>query len=226
MIEFKKTLIVSAHPDDEVLGVGGTIPLIKEKGGEVIVVIVTDGVSNQYPNDKKMFELRHNQLHSACNILGVNDVIHLDFPDMCLDTVSQISINKALEKIIEDIQCDTVFVHHKYDVNLDHQILYKSIMVVARPKPLSCISNILTYHVNSSTEWGARSPTQMFCPNIFIDISSTLNKKLEAIKCYTHELETYPHPRSIEAIEARAKVLGSESGFNYAEGFNLIFSKV
>lgn len=208
------------------MGVGGTIPLIKERGGEVIVVIVTDGISSQYPNDEVMFKLRKNQLHNACNILGVNDIIQLDFPDMRLDTISHIDISKALEKIVEDIQCDTVFVHHKDDVNLDHQILYKSIMVVTRPVPLKCIRNVLTYHVNSSTEWGARSPNQMFCPNIFVDISSTINKKLEAMKCYTYEVKTYPHPRSIEAIKARAKVLGSESGFNYAEGFNLIFSKV
>jgi len=226
MIEFNKTIIISAHPDDEVLGLGGTIPIIKENGGEVIVVIVTDGVSSQYPNDKKMFELRDDQLHNACNILGVNDIIRLDFPDMRLDTVSQLDINNSIEKIVRDVQCDTVFVHHQYDVNLDHQILYKSILVVARPKPLKCIRNVLTYQVNSSTEWGARSPQQMFCPNLYVDISSTINKKLEAIKIYSYEIETFPHPRSIEAIKARAKVLGSESGFNYAEAFNLIFSKV
>tara|TARA_B100002051_G_C16745577_1_gene647438 strand:+ start:12258 stop:12941 length:684 start_codon:yes stop_codon:yes gene_type:complete len=225
MIEFNKALIVCAHPDDEVLGVGGTIPLIIQKGGKVTVVVVTDGVSSQYPNDKEMYEIRHKQLLSACDILGVNDVIHLDFPDMSLDTVSQVSINMELGKIVNRIQPDTIFTHHNYDVNLDHQILYESVMVIGRPKPQSPIKNILTYHVNSSTEWGARTPFKMFCPNIFIDISSTIDKKLKALECYTHELVPFPHPRSLEAVKARAKVLGSESGASYAEGFNLVFSK-
>ena len=98
-------------------------------------------------------------------------------------------------------------------------------MVVARPEPGQWIRNILTYQVNSSTEWGGRTEKSMFCPNVYYDISETINIKLKALEMYTDELRAYPHPRSLEAVENRAKVFGNEVGLKYAEAFKLVLSR-
>jgi len=225
MIRFKNVLIICAHPDDEVLGMGGTIPLLKSQGCEVNLVIVTDGVSAQYPQNEEMKKRRRQSLKESSKILGIDKFFHLNFPDMRLDGINQIEINTEISAIVKKLKIDTIFTHHQYDVNLDHQILYKSALVVSRPHQLSTIKNLLTFHVNSSSEWGGKTPNHMFCPNMFFDISKTIQKKMKAFDCYKDEIKEFPHPRSKKAILARAEVNGSESGYNYAECFMLIFSK-
>ena len=225
MIRFKKILIICAHPDDEVLGMGGTIPLLKNQGCEVNLVIVTDGVSAQYPQDEEMRIRRKESLKASSKVLGIDNFFQLSFPDMRLDGINQIEINMEISKIVKEFGIDTIFAHHQYDVNLDHQIIYKSALVISRPHQLSTIKNFLTFYVNSSSEWGGKTPNHMFCPNVFFDVSTTIHKKLEALDCYKDEIKEFPHPRSKKAILARGEVNGSESGYNYAEGFMLVFSK-
>ena len=219
---FENVLVVAAHPDDEVLGVGGTIPLIKQHGGRVTVVIVTDGSSTQYQEDTEILLSKRQQARDANRILGTDELVEWDFPDMRLDTVEHYRLNAAFEQIIQDHQYDTVFVQNGDDINLDHQLIYKSVLVATRPIPGQSVRSILSYQVNSSTEWGGRTQTTIFCPNYYVDIGNTIRTKLAAMRKYTAELRDTPHPRSIRALRQRAAVSGSEVGFAYCEPFKLL----
>ncbi len=218
----KNVLVVAAHPDDEVLGVGGTIPLIKEQGGNVSVVIVTDGSSTQYADDPDILARKQQHAEKANRILGTDELIQWDFPDMRLDTVEHCQLNQAFESLIHQQRFDTVFVQNGDDINMDHQLIYKSVMVATRPLPDQPVNQVLSYQVNSSTEWGGRTQNTIFCPNFFVDISRTLETKLAAMEVYEDELREYPHPRSIQALRQRAMVYGNEVGYESAEPFKLL----
>jgi LmbE family N-acetylglucosaminyl deacetylase len=222
MMETRNILVVAAHPDDEVLGVGGTISLMKKQGKRVTALIVTDGSTAQYEGDGEAVERKRKQMYAANSVLGTDEVIQWDFPDMRLDSVSHVDLTRSLDQLMRAQHYDTVFVHNETDINLDHRLIYHAVLVTTRPAPGQSVRQILTYQVNSSTEWGARSSEAIFCPNVYIDISETIEKKLDAIKEYKDEVRPYPHPRSLEALESRARVYGTEAGFHYAEAFKLI----
>ena len=222
MIQFGNTLVVAAHPDDEVLGVGGTIPLIKSAGGRVTVVIATDGSSAQYPDDEEILARKLNHAREANDILGVDELIMWDFPDQRLDTVEHLALNGAFEELVGGNEFDSVFIPSLEDINLDHVLLHRSVMVACRPTPDQTVSALFSYHIGSSTEWGLREPTEGFRPNVYVDIEPTLPLKIEAMERYTDELRVFPHPRSIEGIRHRAAVFGTEAGFSAAEGFKLL----
>jgi len=225
MLRHDRVLVLAAHPDDEVLGVGGTIPRLVNRGAYVAVAIASDGSSTQYPGDANLHKQKWKALDNAREILGFHEVIELGYPDMQLDTVPHAELNSAITGVLLEGQFDTVFVHHPHDLNRDHQVLYQSLLVAARPVPRSPIQSILTYHVNSSTEWGGRSHTTVFCPNVYIDITSTIDRKLQALESYDLELRPHPHPRSINAVRDRASVFGTEVGLQYAEAFSLILAR-
>ena len=218
----KKILVVGAHPDDEVLGVGGTITLAVEESSQVDVLIVTDGVSAQYKGQQNMAERRESHLEDCCKKLGVANVTQWEFPDMRLDSISQIELNTAFESYFLEHQYDVVFVHHPYDINKDHQVTFESLMVALRPVPGREVSYILTYYTPSSSEWSAHSRENIFCPNLYVDISETLDKKIDALGMYEDEMRPYPHPRSFENVMNLAKVYGSQVGLRAAEPFCLI----
>ncbi len=224
-MNFRNVLVVAAHPDDEVLGVGGTIPLIKRQGGRVTVVIVTDGSSTQYENDHDVLVRKQQQALEANRLLGTDEVIQWDFPDMRLDTVEHHQLNQAFEHLISSRRFDTVFVQNGEDINLDHQITYRSVLVATRPLPDQPVTSLLGYHVSSSTEWGGRTQNTIFCPNYFVDVSETIDIKLAAMAVYKDELRPPPHPRSLEALRHRAAVSGHEVGFCYAEAFKLLLHR-
>lgn len=218
----RKTLIVVAHPDDETLGAGGIIRLLADAGTRVDLLVVTDGSSAQFGNDMVARGRRNAHLERACEILGIHRHIVLDFPDMRLDTVPHIELNRAIGKVIAGEEYDTILTHHPGDVNKDHEQVFNSVMVVARPVPGSSIRNLATFFVNSSTEWGASFADGMFVPNLFVDIDKTIDHKLAALAAYQDELRSWPHPRSLHAVRSRAQTVGSEVGAGHAEAFQLI----
>lgn len=216
-------LVIAAHPDDEVLGCGGLLLANASSGGQSHVLVVTEGSAAQHANCEEMSKKRHQQLVDATAILGVQKVVHWDYPDMELDQVSHVELNSRLHEFISEGRYQWVFVHHPHDVNLDHQVLYSSALVACRPTPSCCVKGMMTYHVNSSTEWGFGPSSIRFAPNCFIDIAPYLDKKLQAFNAYTDEIRDYPHPRSLSAIRDRARVYGSEVGSHAAEAFSLIY---
>lgn len=221
----QRVLVIAAHPDDEILGVGGTIPLIITNGGSVDVLIVTDGSSTQYLGDSDILEKKLEEAQQASSIVGANLLPRLDFPDMKLDRVLHVDLNVALEKVIRLGKYDTVFSQSDSDANLDHCEVFKSAIVACRPQPNQLVKRFFKYYVNSSTDWGRFSAINPFSPNVFFDISETIIIKENAMKAYASELRRYPHPRSIDAISNSAKYFGNTVGYGFAEPFELVYSR-
>lgn len=222
ILESQNTLVIVAHPDDETLGAGGTIRRLVDGGTRVDLLVVSDGSSAQFGDDMEARDRRNTHLGNACEILGFERCIVLDFPDMQLDTVPHIELNRAIGKIVSEKDYDTILTHHPGDVNKDHEQVFNSVMVAARPIPGTSVQNIATFFVNSSTEWGAPLANGVFLPNLFVDIDSTIDHKVKALAAYEDEIRDWPHPRSVKAIRARAQTVGSEVGVGHAEAFQLI----
>ncbi|MEP3209488.1 MAG: PIG-L deacetylase family protein [Maribacter sp.] len=226
MIElFNKVLVIAAHPDDEILGVGGTMSLLSKMGKQVDVLIFTDGSSTQYFNNEAILEDKFHEAKEANDIVGSTVLPRADFPDMRLDTIAHVDKNIALGKIITAGAYDTIFVQDRTDINKDHNELYESTMVACRPFPGQKVKHLLSYYVNSSTEWGNLLKKKPFDPNVFVDISKSIDDKLSAMTKYTTELRDYPHPRSTEAIRNSAKYFGNMVGTEFAEPFHLVYTR-
>lgn len=226
MIKFgKKILIVAAHPDDEILGVGGSIPLMKQAGATVHSLVVTDGSTTQYQGKQDILEEKHREADRAANIVGVDKLIQWNFPDMRLDSVDHVDLNIALEKLIQEEKYDTVLCQEIGDINKDHREVFQSVSVAVRPHPFQTVNLFMSYYVNSSSEWGVILNANGFKPNVFVDISSTVNLKIDAMAEYKSELRDYPHPRSLEAISNSAKYFGNMVGYTFAEPFRLVFQR-
>ena len=215
-----RVLVIAAHPDDEVLGMGGAIALHSDRGDTVRIVCLTDGSSTQYPGDAETRARKEGEACRAASELGVSDYVHLDLPDMKLDTLSHVEINAVVERQILDFGPQVVYTVQP-DVNRDHRALFDSVAVATRPTPEQVVRRLLTYAPTSSTEW-TPAPLNWFVPNWFVDISGTLERKLAAFAHYETERRDYPHPRSERAIRAAAEFYGASSGCEYAEPFVLV----
>jgi LmbE family N-acetylglucosaminyl deacetylase len=217
-----RVLVFAAHPDDEVLGMGATIALHAGRGDDVRVVCVTDGSSTQYPGDNTLREQKNREAQAAAAVLGVADYLHLDLPDMRLDTLPHIEINAIVEEHVGGFDAEVVYCAHP-DVNRDHRALFDSVAVATRPTPGQVVRRVLTYAPTSSTEW---TPAGMnwFVPNWFVDVTETFARKLEAFACFETEARPTPHPRNARALEAYAQFYGATVGCEYAEPFVLIRS--
>jgi len=213
----KKVLVVSAHPDDEVLGAGGTMLRHVDYGDEVRVVLLTQGgLGSSTPQ-----ELRE-QSQSCAGFIGVSKVYYGDFPDQHLETVPLIDIIQFLEKIIFEYEPDIVYTHYQGDLNYDHRITSNAVLTAVRPNKQKNVERIYTFPVNSSSEWTSPYPETTFIPNVFVDISAYLEKKIEAFRFYLKELREFPHPRSVEGIRFTAAREGMKMGMKAAESFALI----
>jgi LmbE family N-acetylglucosaminyl deacetylase len=215
-----RVLVIAAHPDDEVLGMGGTIALHADGGDQLRIVCVTDGSSTQYPGDAETRARKEGEARRAASELGVSDYVHLDLPDMKLDTLSHVEINAVVEQQIRDFAPQVVYTVQP-DVNRDHRALFDSVAVATRPTPDQVVRRVLTYAPTSSTEW-TPAPLNWFVPNWFVDISGTFDRKLAAFARYETEQRDYPHPRSERAVRAAAEFYGASCGCEYAEPFVLV----
>ena len=217
-----RILVVAAHPDDEVLGMGGTIAVHTSGGDDVRVLVVTDGSSTQYPGDAEIRVRKEQEALEAARELGVEDYVHLDLPDMRLDTLEHIEVNRIVEEHVRDFAPQVVYTVHP-DVNRDHQVLFDSVAVATRPSPGHPVRRLLTYAPTSSTEW-TPAAVNWFQPNWYVDVSGTLERKIAAFAHYVTERRDYPHPRSERAIRAAAEFHGTSCGFELAEPFVLVRS--
>ena len=223
-----KILVIAAHPDDEVLGMGGTIAKFAAKGDEVAVLIVTDGSTSQYRNDPKLQEILKEKKAETTNcaaVLGVKDVFYGELPDMKLDVTPHIEINRVIENAITDFQPSVVFTHFSGDVNKDHRMIYESTLVACRPVSEQCVKRLFLYSVPSSTEWNVQTASSAFLPNWYEDISGGFAEiKYKAMECYRTELRDYPHPRSIQYLKTADAAEGNRVGLLAAESFILLRS--
>jgi LmbE family N-acetylglucosaminyl deacetylase len=215
-----RVLVVAAHPDDEVLGMGGTIALHTSRGDEVRVLVVTDGSSTQYPGDAETRSRKEEEARRAATELGVEDYVHLEHPDMRLDTLPHVEVNRVIEEHVQGFAPVVVYTVQP-DVNQDHRVLFDSVAVATRPVPGQPVRRLLTYAPASSTEW-TPAAVNWFVPNWYVDVTETIERKLAAFAHYETERRDYPHPRSERAIRATAEFHGTTCGCEYAEPFVLV----
>lgn len=224
-MELKDILVIVAHPDDEVLGMGGTIAKLSDKGHRVYVLIVTDGSTSQYAGRddlEKILAEKHRETLEAAKIMGVEEVIFGDLPDMKLDTVAHTDVNKLIESAVEKVNPHIIYTHFYGDINMDHKHVYNSVMVAARPMPQRKLKEIYCFDVPSSTEWSPQLTNTVFMPNYFVDITKTASKKYQAMAKYSTELRDYPHPRSIDYLKQTDTANGLKVGLLKAESFMLL----
>lgn len=218
----KRVAIIAAHPDDEVLGCGGTIAKHSARGDIVDVLFFTDGESSRLNFVVSHIENRKKSALTALKLLGVKGKIEfLNYPDNALDSVRLLEITQSLEKIILPLNPSIVYTHSAVDLNLDHQLVNRSVMTCFRPIKSKMPSKIYGFEVASSTEWAIN---QKFNPLHFINIDQHIDTKLRALNAYASELRKSPHPRSFEYIKALATIRGGQSGCKYAEGFEILRS--
>jgi LmbE family N-acetylglucosaminyl deacetylase len=215
----KKVLVIAAHPDDELLGVGGTILKHTSLGDECFAVILGTGVLSRENNPSEIDSLR-TQSKKAANILGYKKIHFEDFPDNSFDTVSLLEIVKKIEEYITKYKPDILYTHYGGDLNVDHQITYKAVITACRPCNKNCPEKILTFETLSSTEWQI-NPLDVFVPNVFVNIEQFVDTKKKAMSEYESELCVFPHSRSLDGIHALGKYRGIQSGMYFAEAFRL-----
>jgi len=215
----KQILVVAAHPDDEVLGCGGTIARHVKEGDSVHVLFLGDGVSSRGNSDTKLITARKESAVKACEVLGAAIVGFEKFPDNMFDTVPLLNIARVVESAKKEINPQIIYTHHSGDLNIDHRITCQAVLTAFRPQPDEQFSEIRAFETNSSTEWSTSAIMPPFIPDTFVDISQYLDKLLNAYSCYADEIREELHARSLEALKIAALRRGRESGLHAAEAF-------
>jgi N-acetylglucosamine malate deacetylase 1 len=216
LIKKDNILVISAHPDDEVLGCGAVIAKHTKNGNKVQAVFMSDGYGSRDTGKN-----RNSLANEASKILGCESPIFLNFPDNQLDTVPLLSIVKKIECVINDFYPSIIYTHHIGDLNIDHQITHKAVMTACRPQPNFCVKEIYAFEVLSSTEW--QTPGILpFSPNVFIEITDYIDIKKQALEAYSAEMRPPPHTRSIDNALRLNALRGNSVGVDYAEAFKLI----
>lgn len=217
-------LCVAAHPDDEILGVGGTLARHADEGESVHICILSDGVTSRYdeseaPDDE--ITRRRKRAKSASETLG-GTVSLYNYPDNSFDTVPLLDIIQTIESEIDQHQPDVVYTHHYGDLNIDHEIACRATITATRPLVNSSVDRVLAFETLSASEWAIPDSSNAFQPTTFIDVSKYLSSKLDALEVYENELREPPHPRTVETVEKNAHVWGAKAGVDAAEPFELL----
>jgi LmbE family N-acetylglucosaminyl deacetylase len=221
-------LVIAAHPDDEVLGCGGTAARLVREGRDVYFAMMGEGVTSRHAqrdaaNVRQIDGLRR-QAHAAAEKVGVKNVFLHQLPDNRLDTVPLLEVVKLVENLIERIKPEVIYTHHPGDLNVDHGVIYRAVLTATRPMSGQTVREIYAFEVPSSTEWAFQRLEPSFRPNVFVDITQTLEAKVAAMECYESEARKFPHPRSPEALRALATRWGCAVGCPAAEAFELVRS--
>lgn len=221
-----KILVVAAHPDDEILGVGGTIMRHVAEGDCVHVMILAEGITSRgtkrdIVQDKMELSRLHESSRKVAEYMGVGKLTLCGFPDNRMDGVELLDVVKSIEKEMNEFRPDTVYTHHSGDVNVDHQTVHRAVITACRPLPGATVRQILFFETLSSTEWQMPMQGNSFLPNWYIDIHEYLEKKLATLRFYDTEMRDYPHSRSYEGVTLLAKVRGLVVGTEAAEAFML-----
>lgn len=220
----KKILVIAAHPDDEILGCGGTAARLVKEGNEIYSVILGEGITSRDVNrqrekrEKEIAQLKK-QAQEANDLIGVKELFTFDFPDNRFDSIPLLNIVKAIEEVKSKLKPDILFTHYEHDLNIDHHITYQAVLTAARPLAGETVKEIYSFEILSSTEWNY--PLR-FNPDCFFDISGTIDIKTAAMEKYKSELREFPHPRSLKGIRLNAENWGMKTGLPFAEAFKVV----
>jgi len=231
MIDFKnkRILVVVAHPDDELLGLGATMhKLINQKNCEVRAIILGEGITSR--SDKRNpdewsdeLKIHRQNIEEAKKSIGYESVGIYDFPDNRFDTIPLLDIIKVIEKEKQSFKPEIIFTHHGGDVNVDHQRTFEAVITATRPMSHELVNTIITFETPSGTEWIASSDPKQFTPNLFVEIDEVnLVAKIKGMECYEFEKRAYPHPRSPKALKILAQYRGNTVGKKFAEAFTVV----
>lgn len=220
-------LVVAAHPDDEVLGCGGTIARHARGGDEVHVLLLGEGVTardTRRDSRRRRKELQglDRAVEQAAQTLGVAKVHRAYLPDNRFDSLDLLDVIKTVERVMADVAPEHIYTHHAGDLNVDHRVVHQAVVTAARPVPGSRLCRLQAFEVPSSTEWQGAGSGPPFVPHFYRDITHTLTVKIEALAAYAGEIRSYPHPRSLRAVELLARQRGTAVGIEAAEAFMLI----
>ncbi len=217
-------LCVAAHPDDEVLGAGGTLARHAADGEDVHVCILSDGVTSRYDDPESATEeiqQRRNRARRACETLGATVSLH-EYPDNQFDTVALLNLVQTVEAEIAEHEPRVVYTHHYGDLNVDHELACRATVTATRPLADSSVERVLAFETLSATEWSVPSPENAFQPQEFVNVDGYLSTKLDALAVYERELREPPHPRTPETVEQNARVWGAKAGVPAAEPFEVL----
>lgn len=226
----KSLLVVAAHPDDEVLGCGGTLASLaaSDAGAEIRVGILGEGISSRYARrdqaPRSALSRLRRQARAANAAWAAQAVEFGGLPDNRFDDVPLLEIVKQVERWIEAWRPEVIYTHHPGDLNIDHSLTFRAVLTATRPMAGTPVKELYAFEVPSSTEWAFQRIEPPFRPNVFVDISKTVEVKVKALQRYEKEVRVFPHPRSPEALRALAGAWGSAVGVPYAEAFELIRS--
>lgn len=219
-------LVITAHPDDEALGCGGTIARFSAEGRDVHLAFLADGVGSRSGQgselaqaEREALDRRRAAARKAAEVLDAASVSFDDLPDNQLDSISLLDITQRVEALIAKHRPSIVLTHHAGDLNIDHRRVHQAVITACRPQRGHCVRTLLAFEVPSSTEWQPPGSGPAFEPNWFVDISDTLEQKYAALDAYHEEMRAWPHPRSLEAVEHLARWRGATVGFEAAEAF-------
>ena len=222
----KKIMVIAAHPDDEVLGCGGTIARLANEEYDIYLAILGEGITSRYKEREEagteLLKELHKRSQQVADLLGGKDLFLYSLPDNSFDTVPLLEIVNIIEDLIEELKPSVIYTHHAGDLNIDHAITHRAVLTATRPTEGHPVKEIYAFEVPSSTEWAFGQYNRAFKPNLFIDISETLDLKIKAMELYESESRNFPHPRSPEALNALAYYRGSAVGFKAAEGFEVV----
>ena len=222
----KTALVVAAHPDDEILGCGATVAKMCAEGWEVHHLILAEGITSRANArgevaDTSALQALRSCAINAAKVLGVSNVSFGGFADNRMDGVDLLDVVKVIEERIRAVRPCRILAHHYGDVNVDHRVAHEAVAAATRPLPDTDVKQVLYFEIPSSTEWRTSGSALQFVPNLFVDIEGYLPRKLEALEAYESEMRSFPHPRSIAAIEHLAAWRGASAGLNAAEAFHI-----
>ena len=215
-------LVVAAHPDDEVLGVGATVARRAATGDTVHLAILGEGISSRSGADRTAVPALQDDARAVAGMLGAKSVVFGELPDNRFDTVALLDIVQRVEGWVRELDPEVVYTHHPGDLNVDHRLTFQAVLTATRPVPGCRVREVYAFEIASSTEWAFGRLAAPFSPTVFEDIASTIDLKVACLERYRGERRAFPHPRSGEALRAIARRWGSVVGLPYAEAFELI----
>lgn len=221
----KNVLVIAAHPDDEILGQAGTIRRLTNEGICCRAIIMAEGLTSRTNkrNDTDFEKLKELQsdAESSAKVVGYQSIDFCELPDNRLDGMELLDVIKVVSEYIKKYGPDTIFTHHHGDLNIDHRIVCEAVLTACRPVKDYAVERIYAFETVSSTEWNY-TYEDSFRPNVYFNVTDTIQSKVDAMKCYSSESAMSPHPRSHEALMALAEYRGSNVGVKYAEAFMLL----